>query len=133
NAPDWGFEVPIFIYGIYFMLAGAGGLREKVHVSVDIFPSMLSEKGQKVLRLISSAIIIVVCFFLTWKGVHTAIESTIIREHSTHQSSFNPEIWWFKWVIPISVFLILLQALKEFIEELITSPEKKEKEGDNID
>lgn len=126
NAPDWGFEVPIFIYGIYFMVAGAGGLRDKVHVSVDIFPSMLPKKGKFILNMITQIIIIVVCITLVWQGYESAWGSTLIKERSTHQSSFNPQIWWFKWVIPISAFLILLQSIRELIGEIFKFLEKEE-------
>ncbi|WNS75745.1 TRAP transporter small permease subunit [Bacillus sp. DTU_2020_1000418_1_SI_GHA_SEK_038] len=115
KAPVWGFEVPIFLYGIFFMVAGAEGLRLKVHVTVDVFPRMLSLKGKQFLEIFSTIIIIIVCLTLTWHGYNMAWDSTLINEHSTHQSTFNPPIWWFKWFIPLSAALILLQALNELI------------------
>lgn len=115
NAPVWGFEVPIFLYGIFFMVAGAEGLRLKVHVTVDVFPRMLPLKGKQILEIVSSLIIIIVCLTLTWHGFIMAWDSTLINEHSTHQSTFNPSIWWFKWFIPISAALIFLQAINELI------------------
>jgi len=118
KAPVWGFEVPIFLYGIFFMVAGAEGLRLKVHVTVDVFPRMLNEKGKQVLEAVSSLVIIIVCLVLTYHGYNMALDSTLINEHSTHQSTFNPPIWWFKWFIPISAFLILLQAISELISTI---------------
>jgi TRAP-type mannitol/chloroaromatic compound transport system permease small subunit len=44
-----------------------------------------------------------------------AWQSTLILERSIHQSAFNPQIWWFKWVIPISAALVLLQSFGELI------------------
>lgn len=111
NTPDWGFEVSVFIFGIYSILSGAYCLKEKSHVRVDILPSLLSEKKQRVIDLISTIIIIVVAISMIYTGSRFAWQSTRILERSIHQSTFNPQIWWFKWMIPISAFLLLLQAL----------------------
>src|SRR5699024_6600435 len=82
KAPSWGFEMSIFIYGIYFMIAGAEGLHSKTHVKVDIFPSLLSTKGQYLLEILSNIVIIIVCLVITWHGFNMALDSTLIKEHS---------------------------------------------------
>lgn len=115
QAPDWGFEVSLFLYGSHIMLGGAYTLKEKSHVTVDIFSKFLSERGKSVLDVISSIAILTVCMIIVIQGSHAAWESTKILERSIHQSSFNPQIWWFRWVIPISAGLIVLQALKDMI------------------
>ncbi|MBP2075838.1 TRAP transporter small permease subunit [Oceanobacillus polygoni] len=113
NSPDWGFEVSIFIFGISILLAGADVLRLKGHVAVDIIYAHLSERWGRIMYTFSLLIIIVVCSFLLFKGMEVAVESTRILEHSSHQSSFNPQIWWFKWFIPIGGLLLWLQAWAE--------------------
>ncbi|ARD47095.1 hypothetical protein SporoP37_02335 [Sporosarcina sp. P37] len=113
DAPDWGFEVPIFIYGISILLAGAEVLRVKGHIAVDIIPRLLSPGWNKVFGIFAMLLVIFVTTFLIYRGSIMAIESTMIMEHSSHQSSFNPQIWWFKWFIPLSGFLIWLQAWAE--------------------
>ncbi|WP_408011340.1 TRAP transporter small permease subunit [Pseudalkalibacillus sp. A8] len=113
NAPDWGFEVPIFIFGISILLAGADVLRMKGHIAVDIINGHLPERWNRLLSTFALLLIIVVCTFLVFKGTGMAIESTHILERSSHQSSFNPQIWWFKWFIPLSGLLVWLQAWVE--------------------
>src|SRR5690625_49970 len=116
NAPDWGFEVPIFIFGISILLTGADVLRLKGHVAVDIIKAYLPDRWSRLLSTFALFIIIVVCTFLILKGSGMAIDSTKILEHSSHQSSFNPQIWWFKWFIPIGGLLVWLQACAEIVK-----------------
>lgn len=107
---DWGYEVSIFIFGIYSVLSGAYCLKENAHVRVDILPKLLSEKKQATIDVISMFIVIIVSGVMLYSGFNYALESTKILERSIHQSTFNPQIWWFKWMIPLAALLLLLQA-----------------------
>jgi len=113
NAPDWGFEVPIFLFGMMILLSGADTLRVKGHIAVDIILKYVSEQWGKILVTFGLLIVLFVSAFLVFKGMDSAVESTKIMERSSHQSSFNPQIWWFKWFIPIGGLLIWLQAWAE--------------------
>lgn len=115
---DWGFEVSIFIFGIYSILSGAYCLKEKAHVRVDILPKLLSARSQNFIDLLSSIIVIIVSTVMTYSGFKYALSSTKILERSIHQSTFNPQIWWFKWMIPVAAFLVLLQALVDLYESV---------------
>ncbi|MBE1556705.1 TRAP transporter small permease subunit [Sporosarcina limicola] len=119
KAPDWGFEVPIFLFGIGIMVAGAEVLRVNEHISVDVIPRLLSAKAQVALKIFSASIIIIVCLFMAGQGYKLALSSTLINEHSSHQSSFNPPIWWYKWFIPLSAVLVLLQAIRHLVDEIL--------------
>lgn len=123
---DWGFEVSIFLYGIFIMIAGAEVLRVKGHIIVDVIPNLLSPRKQIVLKILSSIIIIIVSYFILTQGYRLALESTQIQEHSAHQTVFNPQIWWFKWFIPISGLLLLFQAIRQLISEVYELQGKEE-------
>ncbi|WP_209121668.1 TRAP transporter small permease subunit [Alkalihalobacillus sp. BA299] len=129
KSPVWGFEIPLFLFGIFILISGAEGLRTNSHLAVDIFPRKLPEKGQQILQILSILIILFVCFTLCWQGYKMALDSTLIGERSSHQSTFNPPIWWFKWFIPISALLIFLQAFKQLLQ-LIGKLLGKEREND---
>lgn len=116
DAPDWGFEVPIFLFGIMILLSGADTLRIKGHIAVDIILKYVSGRWGQVLVTIGLILVLFVSAFLVFKGGESAIQSTRIMERSSHQSSFNPQIWWFKWLIPIGGFLIWLQAWVEIFK-----------------
>ena len=107
---NWGFEVAIFIYGIHFMLGGALCQKKRKHVEVDILPKHVGEKGKVFLRLMSLFMVLVVCAAMVWFGSRWAYDSTLILEKSVHQSKFNPSIWWFKWLVPVSALLIMAQV-----------------------
>lgn len=107
---NWGFEVAIFIYGIHFMLGGAICQKKRKHVEVDIIPKYLGARGKILLRFVSLIMVIVVCFAMVWFGSKWAYDSTLILEKSVHQTKFNPYIWWFKWLVPLSAFFVMAQA-----------------------
>lgn len=118
DAPIWSFEVPVFIFGSYFMLGGAYCLLTNSHVNVDIFPRRLSQNGQTIIGLISNIVILIVCIIIVIQSATSAWQSTKILERSIHQTVFNPQIWWFRWIIPISAFMIAIQALSNLIVQL---------------
>lgn len=113
--PIWGFEVSLFIYGLHFMLAGAYCLNIKAHVAVDVLPRYLSIRGQNVIEIVASLVILFFCSMLIWLGSQWAWESTKIFERSIHQTAFNPPVWWFKWAVPVSAGLIALQAFGNLV------------------
>lgn len=122
---DWGYEIVIFLYGMYFMLSGGYCLKLKGHVSVDIISKLVPVTAQRVLEIVTNLIIILFCIVLVWQGTKVAWQSTLILERSIHATVFNPQIWWFKWVIPISGVLLLLQSLGNMLE-VIQNMTKKE-------
>ncbi|HDK27321.1 MAG TPA: TRAP transporter small permease [Candidatus Atribacteria bacterium] len=110
STPCWGFEISLFIYGIYFILGGAYCLRTDSHVSVDFFPRRLTIWGQKIFGIISNLVILFVCLYMFLYGAKWAWKSTQILERSFHQTIFNPQIWWYKWMVPVSAGMIVLQS-----------------------
>jgi len=115
---DWGFEVSLFIFGIHFMLGGAYTLKVGSHVSVDLLPNRLPDRGKKLSQIIAGLVVIFVCCLLIWLGSQWAWKSTKIWERSIHQTDFNPPVWWFKWIVPISAALVGLQAFAEVITNI---------------
>lgn len=113
----WGFEVSYFLYGAFFMLGGAYTLLHKGHVRVDVLYSHLSLRT----RAIIDSICYLALFFLffgaiLWGGLDYALTSWALGEHTA--SAWAPPLYWFKTVIPLAVFLLLLQGLAEFIRSL---------------
>lgn len=119
-APDWSFLITVFLYGVAIMLASAEVLRREEHVAVDILPRVVPLKVGQLLNMFSTLVIIAVAVTFIYIGSEMAIYSTSINEHSPHQSSFNPPIWWFRWVIPVASFLLLLEAIRRLIGEILS-------------
>lgn len=130
NPLDWDFESSLFAYGLHFMLGGSYCLMRGAHVSVEAIPGRLSKRGQILIQAVSSLVIIFCCIIIVLIGSPWAWQSTKILEHSIHQTTFNPPIWWYKWVVPLSALLILLQAIADFvvaIQELINDKKTEER------
>jgi TRAP-type C4-dicarboxylate transport system permease small subunit len=130
DSPDWSFEVTIFIFGIMILLMGADTLRTKGHIAVDILPAVLKGRPKLILMIFINFLVVIIAFILLVKGVELAFESTRIMEHSPHQTSFNPPVWWFKWFIPISALILWLQSLVEMYKLWFGGGE--DKYGNNI-
>jgi TRAP-type mannitol/chloroaromatic compound transport system permease small subunit len=118
-AVDWGFEVSVFIYGVHCLLGGSYTMLLKGHIAVDSIPRRLPVRWQKYIEIISFTIVIAVCLVAVWLGSIWAWKSTKIWEHSIHQTVFNPPVWWFKWTIPISAALIIIQSLADMFKVFI--------------
>lgn len=115
DTPIWSFEITLFLYGVFFMLGAAYCHQQKKHVAVEVLSAYVSPKWQRILGIISEAVVIFVVVVIIWFSVPSAYRSFLMKERSTHQTPFDPQIWWFRWIIPISCGLIGWQALKDMI------------------
>jgi TRAP-type mannitol/chloroaromatic compound transport system permease small subunit len=119
NQPHaWVLDVQIMLYGALFMLAGAYTLAKNGHVRGDVLYGFLRPRTQAALDLT-----LYIVFFLpgvvalTWAGWIYALESLAIREQTF--SAVPIPLYPFKFVIPVSGFMLLLQGLVEIVRCLI--------------
>jgi TRAP-type mannitol/chloroaromatic compound transport system permease small subunit len=115
NAPHaWVLDAQIMLYGALFMLAGAYTLAKNGHVRGDVLYGFLRPRTQAALDLL-----LYIVFFLpgivalTWAGWIYAQESLAIREQTF--SAVPIPLYPFKFVIPVSGFMLLLQGLVEIV------------------
>ncbi len=115
NQPHaWVLDAQIMLYGLLFMMAGAYTLSKNGHVRGDVLYGFLMPRTQAIVDLT-----LYILFFLpgvialTWAGWTYANESLAIREQT-----FNADpipVYPFKFVIPVSGFVLLLQGIVEII------------------
>ncbi|WP_397410324.1 TRAP transporter small permease subunit [Polaromonas sp.] len=115
NRPHaWVLDAQIMLYGLLFMMAGAYTLSKNGHVRGDVLYGFLRPRTQAIIDLT-----LYILFFLpgvvalTWAGWTYANESLAIREQT-----FNADpipVYPFKFVIPVSGFVLLLQGFVEII------------------
>lgn len=115
NKPHaWMLDAQIMLYGTLFMTAGAYTLAAKGHVRGDVLYGFFRPRTQAAIDLV-----LYVLFFLpgivalTWAGWGYAQESLAIREQT-----FNADplpVYPFKFVIPLSGAILLLQGVVEII------------------
>lgn len=121
NAPTvWGMELATLLFGPYFLLAGPYVLHLKGHVAMDILRQRLDLRADRAVELVNLPIIIAFCAILLWFSLPAAIDSFNYRE--TSFSAWNPPIWWTKAAVPLSLVLMLLQGLAEFLRVLFRAP-----------
>lgn len=121
NAPTvWGMELAVLLFGPYFLLAGPYVLHLKGHVAMDLLRQRLSLRADRLVELVNLPIIVAFCAILLWFSLPAAIDSWNYGE--TSFSAWNPPIWWTKAAVPLSLVLMLLQAVAEFFRILFRAP-----------
>ena len=116
NAPTaWIFDLNSMLYGTLFMMCGAYTLAQDGHVRGDFLYGSMKPTTQAKLDLA-----LYVIFFLpgvlalVYAGYQYADDSWRIGEHS-NVTADGPPVYYFKSVIPLAGFLVLLQGVAEMI------------------
>jgi TRAP-type mannitol/chloroaromatic compound transport system permease small subunit len=112
-----GFEYSKYVYGFHFMIVAGYVLLHKGHVAIDIVYTKLSSKTKTILDIISYLIFFFPFFaIMFWQGFLFAKNSWLVfeKDWTICESPVYPA----KTVIPIAVFLLLLQGLSVFIKKL---------------
>ncbi|MCD8351878.1 MAG: TRAP transporter small permease subunit [Planctomycetaceae bacterium] len=121
----WGFEMALFIFGIYCIGGGAFAHLHKSHVNVDVLTSHLPPTGRALMEIFGQLVILSVLAVTIYLGSLWAYKSTVILERSIHGTEWNPQIWWFKWFVPFSAVLFALQCSAELLKQVVFLRQKK--------
>ena len=114
NAPTvWAFDMAVQMYGALFMMAGAYTLSRNGHVRGDVIHRLLPIKVRASIDLVLYIIFLMPgAFALIWYGYEFAADSWRYKEVSW-SSPARVQIYFFKTLIPIAGFLVLLQGIAE--------------------
>lgn len=112
---DWAFDASYMLYGALFMMAGAYTLARNGHVRGDFLYRAWEPRTQAQLDLV----LYFLFFFpgmlaMIYSGFGFAKMSWMMNEHSS-ASPNGPIVWPFKWLIPITGCLMVLQGIVEVI------------------
>ena len=118
----WPDEMSLFLFGAYAILGGGYTLLQGEHVKVDILHRHLSKRGVAILDLITFPLFLIFCGVLLWKGTKLAWISVIGLERSW--SVWGPPVWPIKLTLAIGAFLIVIQGLAKFSQDLIVAQGK---------
>lgn len=116
NTPTvWSLDMQIQMYGALFLMAGPYALAQGAHVRGDFIYRLYSVRRQA----ISDFILYVLFFFpgmaaLFFAGWLTADESWRFKEVSLN-SPAGIQIYYFKTLVPVVGFLMMLQGLAEMM------------------
>jgi len=113
----WSYEVTYFLYGSHFLLGAAYTLHIKSHIRIDIFYQRISPRGRAIVDMIGYIIFFFpVMLLLIYAGAEFAIQSFEMSEKSG-LSPWRPYLYPYKAVVVISIFLLFLQGVAEFIRD----------------
>ena len=121
SAPTkWAFDLSYMLGGAFFVLGQGYTLLQNKHVRIDIFYSRLSLRG----KAIVDSVFYLIFFFPLWIVllyllIPYVYESWTMGERSM-QGYWMPILYPFKTVMPVAVFILLLQAIAEFSRCIIT-------------
>jgi TRAP-type mannitol/chloroaromatic compound transport system permease small subunit len=106
------------LFGTYCLLGGAITLYMGKHVNMDVIYTRLSPKGKATIDIITFWFFVLFCIALIWKGGEVGWRSVMTLEHSG--SVWNPPVYYFKMMLPIGAFLLLLQGIAKFTRDVMT-------------
>ena len=116
NAPTvWAFDMMVQMYGALFLMAGPYALAQDTHVRGDVLYRLFPVRWQARLDFI----LYVIFFFpgmmaLFWYGWEIAADSWRYEEVSWN-SPARIQIYFFKTLIPVAGFLMMVQGLVEMM------------------
>lgn len=71
--------------------------RDRQQIFIELFTQKMPQRGQAFLDAFALLLTLVFCALLTWKGLETAIEKTLVRELSNN-IAFQVEVWPGRWL-----------------------------------
>ncbi|MDJ0631359.1 MAG: TRAP transporter small permease subunit [Rhodobacter sp.] len=116
NAPTvWAFDMMVQMYGALFLMAGPYALAQDAHVRGDVLYRLFSVRWQARVDFL----LYILFFFpgmmaLFWYGWEIAADSWRYQEVSWN-SPARIQIYFFKTLIPLAGFLLMLQGLAEML------------------
>ena len=117
NAPTrWAYEVSEMFFGAHLILGGAYALVMGAHVSVDVFYARFSPRRRAVIDSFSWTFFFLFVGVLLWQTWGAALSSIQANEHSP--TIWGPPVWPIKLLIPVAVFLLLVQGVAKYVCDL---------------
>ena len=116
NAPTvWAFDMMVQMYGALFLMAGAYALAQDAHVRGDVLYRLFPVRWQARIDFL----LYIIFFFpgmiaLFWYGWEIASDSWRYKEVSWN-SPARIQIYFFKTLIPVAGFLLMLQGVAEMM------------------
>src|SRR5688572_12275126 len=119
NSPTvWSFDMTYMLYGTIFMLGAAYALHKGAHIRTDFFFERWSVRTRNVIDSIAYIVFffpsLIVFFYVSGAEGWYSFE---IGETS-EQTPWRPILWPYKWVVPLTCLLLLIQGVSETIKSV---------------
>lgn len=112
-------ELEWHLFAIIFLVAAPYTFHLDEHVRVDVIYSKLSERNKAIINLIASIIFLIpFCLLVIYASKNFVLTSFQVNETSPDPGGL-PARYILKSIIPLSFFLLLLQAIASVIRNAI--------------
>lgn len=118
NAPTiWAQDMSIFLFGYISVLAGAGVMRERAHINVDLFYARFSARGKAVADTISYPLGLCFLGLVAWYMTHEGFLA--IEQGRRRSSEWSPPVGHFYLAAALGAGLFFLQALAHWLRAAV--------------
>ncbi len=125
NRPNiWVHQTTTMLWGFYIVLGACYVLRHNAHVNLDLLYRKLTLRKQAITDSITYSLFFVYVLVILGYSIPWALRSIAILEVS--REVWPAPIWLVKGIIPISVFLLLLQGISRYIRSIYAAISGKE-------
>ena len=119
NSPTiWSFDVTYMLYGTIFMLGSAYALHKGAHIRTDFFFEKWSTRTKGMIDSIAYLVFFFpsIFVFLLVSGAEGWYAFEI--GETSEQTPWRPILWPYKWVVPLTCLLLLIQGVSEVIKSV---------------
>lgn len=119
NKPTiWSYDVSYMLGGTAAFFGIAWVQRNRTHVRVDLFYENLSNKNKAILDLVLTTILFLPLMIIAFMN---SFEAAVLSWNrlETAPGAWRPPLYPLKTVIPIVLFLLILQGIAEFLRSIL--------------
>ncbi|ASP22286.1 tripartite ATP-independent periplasmic transporter, DctQ component [Antarctobacter heliothermus] len=114
----WTLEMAQFAMVAYYMLGGPYSIQMGSNVRMDLIYGEWSDRKKAQIDAMTVLFLIVYLVFLLWGGWESLMYS--LKYGGERSSSvWRPYMWPIKSIMVLAIFLMLLQAISEFIKDIL--------------
>ncbi len=114
----WTLEMAQFAMVAYYMLGGPYSIQLGSNVRMDLLYGEWSDRRKSQVDAITVLFLIVYLGFLLWGGIGSTIYSFQYGGERS-PSAWRPYLWPIKVIMVTGIFLMLLQAISEFLKDIL--------------
>jgi TRAP-type mannitol/chloroaromatic compound transport system permease small subunit len=115
---DWAMETTVMTYGSLFMLGAAIALQKGAHVRTDMLWEKFSDRTKGLIDSVAYILLFLPSMaVLCYLSLDELVYSWSIGERS-NLTPWQPILWPFRAVVPLSAALLFLQGISELLKSL---------------
>ena len=121
NAPTiWAYDITYILSGSLFMLGSAYALRQGSHVRADFLLSAQNPRWQALIDVVLYLLVYFPATALFFQASFTFAFESWMQSETFPQSPWMPIIYPLKTVIPVTLVLLFIQGIAEFLKAFWT-------------